>query len=201
MKIVKSVWGKSLVLFLLLTLLCGVLYPLLVTGISQAFFPKKANGSILEVNGKKYGSELLAQQFTGNNYLWGRVMEVDTQTFSDDNGKKVMYAWPSNLNPASGEYKKLVQERIAKIRAANPEMKDTPIPEDLVTCSASGLDPGISPAAADYQVRRVAKNRNRTEQQIRAVIQKYTTGRFLGIFGEETVNVLKVNLALDGILK
>lgn len=201
MKLLKSVWGKALVFLLMLTVLCGVVYPLAVTGISQLFFSRQANGSILEINGRKYGSELLAQQFTGDGYLWGRIMKIDTATFLDDNGKKVLYAAPSNLNPASEEYKKLVGERVAKIRAASPEKKDTPIPEDLVTCSGSGLDPDISPAAAEYQVGRVARNRNMTEQQVREIISRYTTGRFLGIFGEETVNVLKVNLALDGILK
>lgn len=201
MKTMKSVCGKALVFLLLLTLLCGAVYPLAVTGLSQLFFPKQANGSVIESNGKQYGSELLAQEFTGNQYLWGRIMNIDTTTFTDHNGKKLMYAAPSNLSPASAEYQKLVRERIQKIRAADPGKKDTPIPEDLVTCSGSGLDPDISPAAAEYQAGRIAKSRGMTEQQVETVIQKYTTGRFLGVFGEPAVNVLKVNLALDGILK
>lgn len=201
MHMIKSVWAKALGALLIFTVLCGLLYPMVITGISQIFFPYQANGSIIEVNGKKYGSALLGQQFTGSQYLWGRIMNLDTKTFTDSNGKPMMYAAPSNLNPAGSAYKKLVQERVQKIRDADPDKKGVPIPEDLVTCSGSGLDPHISPAAADYQVDRIAKARNMTQQQVRAVIAKYTGGKFLGIFGEDTVNVLEVNLALEGILK
>lgn len=201
MQMIKSVWAKALAVLLVFTVVCGLLYPLVVTGISQLFFPNQANGSIIEVNGKKYGSTLLAQQFTGNQYLWGRVMNLDTKTFTDSNGKVLMYAAPSNLNPASNDYKKLIQERVKKIQDADPTKKGVPIPEDLVTCSGSGLDPHISPAAADYQVDRIAKARNIPAQKVRDIIAKYTSGKFLGVFGENTVNVLEVNLALEGILK
>ncbi len=112
-----------------------------------------------------------------------------------------MYACPSNLSPASDEYEKLVAERVEKIKAANPEKGDTPIPVDLVTCSGSGLDPDISPAAAEYQIERIAKARGISTTQVEEIVLKYTENRFLGTFGEKTVNVLKVNLALDGILK
>lgn len=201
MQIIKSVWAKALAVLLVFTVICGLLYPLVITGISQLLFPNQANGSIIEVNGKKYGSVLLAQQFTGNQYLWGRVMNLDTKTFTDSNGKALMYASPSNLNPASNDYKKLIQDRVKKIQTANPEKKGVPIPEDLVTCSGSGLDPHISPSAADYQVDRIAKARNIPVQKVREIITKYTNGKFLGVFGENDVNVLEVNLALDGILK
>jgi K+-transporting ATPase, C subunit len=201
MKLIKSVWTKALAVLLVFTVLCGVIYPLAVTGISQLLFHNQANGSIIEVNGKKYGSALLAQQFTGNQYLWGRIMNLDTKTYKDQDGKAILYAVPSNLSPASEKYRELVKQRVEKIQAASPEKKGTPIPEDLVTCSGSGLDPHISPAAAEYQAERIAKARNLSAQQVRDVISKYTVGRFLGIFGEETVNVLQVNLALDGILK
>lgn len=201
MKLFKSIWAKALGALLLFTLLCGLLYPLAVTGISQLLFHNQANGSIIEVNGKKYGSVLLAQQFTGDGYLWGRIMNLDTKTYTDSDGKVMMYASPSNLSPASEQYKELVKERVDKIQASNPEKKGTPIPEDLVTCSASGLDPDISPAAAEYQVERIAKTRNMSAQQVRDIITKYTNSKFLGVFGEDTVNVLEVNLALDGILK
>ncbi len=201
MSIMKSVWAKALAVLIAFTVLCGILYPLVVTGLAQLLFPNQANGSVIEVNGKKYGSVLLAQQFTGNQYLWGRVMNLDTKTFTDQSGKPMMYAAPSNLSPASAQYKKLIQERIAKIQAADPEKKGTPIPEDLVTCSGSGLDPHVSPAAAEYQVDRIAKSRNMSAQSVRDIITKYTSGKFLGVFGEDTVNVLEVNLALDGILK
>ena len=107
---------------------------------------------------------------------------------------------PSNLSPASEEYDALVKERAEKLREANPDMDETAIPVDLVTCSGSGLDPHISSAAAEYQVARIAKANDMTEDEVREIIKKCTDGKFLGVFGEETVNVLKVNLMLDGIL-
>ena len=201
MKTIKSILPKALIFFLIATIVCGVIYPLFITGISQLFFKDKANGSIIEVDGKKYGSTLLAQEFTGDEYMWGRIMNIDTSTFTDENGNALMYAWPSNLSPASDKYEDLVAERVEKIKAANPEKADTAIPVDLVTCSGSGLDPDISPAAADYQIERIAKNRGLSNAQVEEIVLKYTKDRFLGIFGEKTVNVLEVNLALDGILK
>lgn len=127
-------------------------------------------------------------------------MNLDTSTFTDENGEVLMYATPSNLSPASEEYEKLVSERIEKIKASNPDKKDDPIPVDLVTSSGSGLDPHISVAAAEYQVERISKARNISTDEVEQIIEKYTKGRALGVFGEETVNVLQVNLALDGKL-
>lgn len=200
-KMMKSLAPKALAFLLLITLLCGVIYPLFVTGVSQLLFPKQANGSIIEINGTKYGSELLAQQFTGNQYMWGRVMNLDTKTFKSKDGKTLLYASPSNLSPASDEYKKLIADRVAKIKAADPQKANTPIPEDLVTCSGSGLDPHISPAAADYQINRIAKARGISADTVHEIVLQYTNRKLFGIFGEDTVNVLQVNLALDGILK
>lgn len=200
MKALKSVFPKALMIFLLFTVICGVAYTGVVTGVAQLIFPDKANGSLIEVNGKKYGCELLGQQYTDEEHMWGRIMNVDISTYKDENGKTLMYAAPSNLSPASDEFEDLVAERVKMIREANPDMNETSIPVDLVTCSGSGLDPHISPAAAEYQVARVAKANDMTEDEIRAIIKQCTDGRFLGIFGEETVNVLKVNLMLDGIL-
>lgn len=200
-KSIKPLALKALIFLLMLSLLCGVVYPLVVTGISQLCFPKQANGSLIEVNGKKYGSELLAQQFTGSQYMWGRVMKLDTSTFTDKNGKTLMYAAPTNLTPASADYQKLIADRVKKIKAANPDQGNTPIPVDLVTCSGSGLDPHISPAAAQYQVGRIAKARGIAVDKVNEIISHYTNTKLLGVFGEETVNVLEVNLALDGILK
>ena len=127
-------------------------------------------------------------------------MNIDVSTYIDENGKTLMYAAPSNLSPASEEYEALVKERVEKLRESNPDMDETAIPVDLVTCSGSGLDPHISVAAAEYQVARIAKANDMTEDEVREIIEKCTEGKFLGIFGEETVNVLKVNLMLDGIL-
>lgn len=200
MKALKSVFPKALMIFLLFTVICGVAYTGVVTGVAQLIFPDKANGSLIEVDGKKYGCELLGQQYTDEEHMWGRIMKVDISTYKDENGKTLMYAAPSNLSPASDEFEDLVAERVKMIREANPDMDETSIPVDLVTCSGSGLDPHISPAAAEYQVARVAKANDMTEDEVRAIIKQCTDGRFLGIFGEETVNVLKVNLMLDGIL-
>ena len=177
-----------------------MIYTGVVTGFAQLIFPDKANGSIIEVDGKKYGCELLGQQYTDAGHMWGRIMNIDVSTFKDENGKTLMYAAPSNLSPASEEYAALVKERVEKLREANPDMDETAIPVDLVTCSGSGLDPHISPAAAEYQVARIAKANNMTEDDVREIIQKCTDGKFLGVFGEKTVNVLEVNLMLDGIL-
>lgn len=201
MKTFKNVLSRAVVIFLIFTVLCGVVYTGVVTGIAQLIFPDKANGSMIEVDGKKYGSELLGQQFTDDTYMWGRIMNIDISTFTDENGKMLMYAGASNLSPASEEYADLVAKRVEELRAANPDMDETAIPVDLVTCSGSGLDPHISPAAAEYQVPRIANARGISEDEVRDVIEKCSSGKFLGVFGEETVNVLKTNLMLDGILE
>ena len=200
MKTLKNILPRATVIFLIFTLLCGVVYTGVVTGLAQLIFPDKANGSIIEVDEKKYGCELLGQQYKDDGHMWGRIMNIDVSTYKDENGKTLMYASPSNLSPASKEYEALVKERVEKLRAANLDMDETAIPVDLVTCSGSGLDPHISPAAAEYQVVRIAKANNITEDEVREIIDECTDGKFLGIFGEETVNVLKVNLMLDGIL-
>lgn len=197
----KNIVPKALGLFLIFTVICGGLYTLIVTGIGQLGFSSQANGSLIEVEGKQYGSALLAQDFTKDNHLWGRVMILDTQTFKDENGKPLMSAVPSNMAVSSKAYGQLIEERVAKIKKAHPEKGDMPIPVDLVTASGSGLDPHISIAAADYQVSRLAKNNDRSEAEIRAIIKQYTTAPFLGFMGEARVNVLEVNLALEGVLK
>ena len=127
-------------------------------------------------------------------------MNMDVSTYTDKDGNVLMYASPSNLSPASEAYEALVAERVQKLREADPDMDETAVPVDLVTCSGSGLDPHISPAAAEYQVNRIAKANDMSADAVRNIIKQCTAGRFLGVFGEETVNVLKVNLMLDGIL-
>lgn len=197
MQTIKSVLPKAAMMFLIFTVICGIVYTGVVTGIAQAFFPGKANGSIIEVDGKKYGSALLGQQYKDEGHMWGRIMNVDVSTYQDKNGKTLMYASPSNLSPASQEYEALVQERIQMLREANPDMDEASIPVDLVTCSGSGLDPHISPGAAEYQVARIAKANDMSKEAAREIIDQCTDGKFLGMFGEEAVNVLKVNLMLD----
>ena len=157
MKTLKSVLPKAAVFFVIFSILCGIVYTLVVTGLAQVFFHDQANGSIIEVDGKKYGSELMAQQFNDEDHMWGRIMNVDVSTYTDEDGNRLMYAAPSNLSPASDEYEALVQERVEMIRESNPDAEEDSIPVDLVTCSGSGLDPDISPAAAEYQVPRLAK--------------------------------------------
>lgn len=201
MKTIKSTLLQAMKLILILTIICGVIYPLVVTGVSQLFFKDKANGSIIEVDVIKYGSELLGQQYIGNEYMWGRLMNIDTQTFKDENGNSLMYAVPSNLSTADEKYKNLIDERIEKIKKADPAAQNDQIPVDLVTCSGSGMDPHISVAAAEYQVERIAQARNISKEKVQEIIDKYTTKRLAGIFGENVVNVLQVNLALDGKIK
>lgn len=200
MKTAKEILSRAAGLFLIFTLLCGVAYTGIVTGFAQVLFPNQANGSIIEADGVKYGSELLGQTYTDDAHLWGRIMNLDVTTYQDADGDTLLYSAPSNLSPTSEEYAALIAARVEKIRGANPAVDEKAIPVDLVTCSGSGLDPHISPAAAEYQVARIAAASNKSEAKIREIIAACTTGKFLGIFGEETVNVLETNLMLDGIL-
>nr|WP_294495198.1 K(+)-transporting ATPase subunit C [uncultured Anaerosporobacter sp.] len=200
MKSVKILLKQTAMFILITTIVCGVIYPLAVTGISQLFFKDKANGSIIEVDGKQYGSKLLGQKFTGDKYLWGRVMYDNTGTYQDEEGNALYYAGPSNLTPASEDYRSLITERVEAMKASNPAMINQKVPVDLVTGSGSGLDPHISVAAAMYQVDRIAKVRSISTEQVEDIINQYTTGKLLGVLGEKVVNVLEVNLALDGIL-
>lgn len=193
-------WAAAALFLLVTTLLCGVVYTGVCTGIAQLLFPHQANGSIIEVDGVKYGSQLVGQEFKDENHLWGRIMIPNAGTFADSEGNPVMWYGPSNLSPASDEFDALVKERVAAIRAAHPEKGTQPIPSDLVTCSGSGFDPHISPAAAEYQVERLAKNTGKSQQEVRSIIKQCTEQPQLGILGEARVNVLKVNLMLDGVL-
>ncbi|MCI1934817.1 MAG: potassium-transporting ATPase subunit KdpC [Atopobiaceae bacterium] len=190
----------ALVAILISTVVLGCLYPLAITAVGQFFFPYQANGSVVEVDGKEVGSELLAQWFSDDGHMWGRIMNVDTTSFTDDNGSAVLYATPSNLSTTSQEYSELIAARVAQLRAADPDESDEAIPVDLVTCSGSGLDPDISPAAAEYQVSRISQATGISEDKLRSIISDSTTGKFLGVFGEERVNILEVNLKIDELL-
>ena len=201
MKTLKSVLPRAALIFLIFTIVCGVVYTGVVTGLAQLIFPNQANGSIIEVDGKKYGCELLGQQYTDDAHMWGRIMNIDVSTYTDENGKALMYASPSNLSPASEEYQALVDERVQKIKAANPDMGDTPIPVDLVTCSGSGLDPHISVAAAEYQIPRLAKANNKTEDEIRAIIDKCKHYKYIKGFFRDRKNPFFVRLYLWNVLK
>lgn len=194
----KGVASRALGVFALFTVVCGLGYTLVVTGIAQVAFPYQANGSLITVDGKVVGSELIGQNFEDEDHMWGRIQNVSI--FEGEDGELMAYGAPSNLSPASEEYRQLVDARVKKIRAANPDADMDAVPVDLVTCSGSGLDPEISPDAAEYQVPRLAKARGKSEDEVRDIIAACTKGRFLGVFGEPTVNVLKVNLMLDGAL-
>lgn len=186
----------SLVSLAMLTMITGVLYPLLVTGIAQAAFPREANGSLVSRAGNPVGSRLIGQSFDDPKYFWGRLSAT-----TDFSGKALPYnaqsSAGSNLGPNNRALIDEVKARIDALEAADPDNRD-PIPVDLVTSSASGLDPDISPAAARYQVRRVAKARGVDEAHVRALVGAHTEDRQLGILGEPRVNVLELNLALDG---
>ena len=194
----KGVASRALGVFALFTVVCGLGYTLVVTGIAQVAFPYQANGSLIKVDDKIVGSELIGQSFEDEDHMWGRIQNV--AIVEGEDGGLMAYGAPSNLSPASDEYRQLVDERVEKIRAANPDADMDAVPVDLVTCSGSGLDPEISPDAAEYQVPRLAKATGKSEDEVREIIAQCTKGRFLGVFGEPTVNVLKVNLMLDGVL-
>lgn len=194
----KGVASRALGVFALFTIVCGLGYTLVVTGVAQLAFPYQANGSLITVDGKVVGSELIGQNFDDEAHMWGRIQNVSIVEGED--GELMAYGAPSNLSPASEEYRQLIDARVKKIRAANPDADMDAVPVDLVTCSGSGLDPEISPDAAEYQVPRLAKATGKSEDEVREIIAQCTKGRFLGVFGEPTVNVLKVNLMLDGAL-
>lgn len=194
----KGVASRALGVFALFTVVCGLGYTLVVTGVAQLAFPYQANGSLITVDGKVVGSELIGQNFEDEDHMWGRIQNVSIVEGED--GELMAYGAPSNLSPASEEYRQLIDARVKKIRAANPDADMDAVPVDLVTCSGSGLDPEISPDAAEYQVPRLAKATGKSKDEVRGIIAACTKGRFLGVFGEPTVNVLKVNLMLDGAL-
>jgi K+-transporting ATPase ATPase C chain len=176
---------------LLFTILTGIIYPLAVTGIAQVIFPRQANGSIIVKDGKAVGSKLIGQQFDDPKYFWGRLSATTPYPYNSASSSG------SNLGPNNPDLMKAVDSRIKSLREADPG-NDAKIPVDLVTSSASGLDPHISLAAAEYQVRRVAKARRQEEATVRTLVAQHTQGRWLGVFGEPVVNVLELNLALDG---
>jgi K+-transporting ATPase ATPase C chain len=181
---------NALMSLLLFTILTGLIYPLAVTGIAQVIFPKQSNGSIITKNGKNVGSELIGQQFGDPKHFWGRLSATTPYPFNGASSSG------SNLGPGNPELIKISQARIDALRSADP-VTTAAIPVDLVTASGSGLDPHISQAAAEYQIRRVAKARRLDEAAVRILVTEHTQERWLGIIGEPVVNVLALNLALD----
>ena len=191
-----SIVRPALVTFAVLTALTGVAYPLVVTGIGQAAFPQQAAGSLILRDGKPVGSALIGQQFDDPKYFWGRPSATGPVPYTAFNGDTLTGSSGSNYGPLNPALKDAVQARIDALKAADPQNTEA-IPVDLVTASASGLDPDISPAAAKYQVTRVAKTRGLDLAKVQQLVDQYTQGRTLGILGEPRVNVLELNLALD----
>ena len=191
----------AIVMIVCLTILTGLVYPLAMTGIAQALFPRQANGSLIEKGGKVIGSELIGQNFMKPGYFHGRP-SATTDTDPKDPSKTIPAPYNaansggSNAGPTS---KALVERVQGDVKALKEENPNAPIPVDLVTTSASGLDPDISPAAALFQVPRVAKERGLPEPRVRDLVTSNTEGRFLGVIGEPRVNVLKLNMALDAL--
>jgi potassium-transporting ATPase KdpC subunit len=184
----------ALRMLVVLTVITGVAYPLLVTGIAQLVFPRQANGSLIESGGKTVGSTLIGQPFSDPKYFWTRPSATSPQPYN------AMASSGSNQGPRNPALADAVKDRIKALRDADPDSK-APVPADLVTASASGLDPDISVAAAEFQVHRVAKARGLGEDKVRALVTANTSGRTFGILGEPRVNVLALNLALDRAAK
>jgi potassium-transporting ATPase KdpC subunit len=179
-------------MLLVMTLIAGIAYPLLATGVAQVLFPHQANGSLIEKDGKPIGSELIGQNFDDPRYFWGRPSATTPQP---NNGTA---SNGSNQGPANPALHDAVQQRIDALHKADPG-NTAPVPVDLVTASGSGLDPQISPAAAQYQIARVARVRHLDVAQVQTLVAQFTQGRQLGLLGEPRVNVLQLNLALDGL--
>jgi K+-transporting ATPase ATPase C chain len=190
----KAQLRAAFTLFGLLTLLTGVVYPVLVTLVAGGIFPHQANGSVLQRDGKPVGSELIGQSFYDLRYFWGRPSATDKVQYNAES------SGGSNLGPTNEDLLKAMSDRIADLRKAHPDQVG-PVPVELVTASASGLDPHISPLAADYQVLRVAKARGLSADQVRKLVTAHTEWRTFGLLGEPRVNVLRLILALDEAIR
>jgi potassium-transporting ATPase KdpC subunit len=186
----------AIITLALLTLITGVIYPLVITVIAQVAFPNQANGSLIVKDGQPIGSRLIGQAFDDPKYFWGRLSATGTFPYNSFNAEALTASSGSNYGPLNPALLEAVQGRIGALKAADPD-NTRPIPVDLVTASGSGLDPHISPAAADYQVGRVARARGLDEAMVRQLVAQHMQGRDLGVLGEPRVNVLELNLALD----
>ncbi|MBU7574944.1 MAG: potassium-transporting ATPase subunit KdpC [Hydrogenophaga sp.] len=186
----EPVWRPALVLFVLLSLVTGLLYPFFVTGVAQTVFPHQANGSLIERQGQAVGSELIGQPFAQAGHFWGRPSATGPMAYNASASSG------SNLGPNHPALAEAVKARLDALRAADPG-NTAPVPVDLVTASASGLDPHISLAGARYQVARVARSRGLAPGQVNALVEQHTETSLFGFLGEPRVNVLALNLALD----
>ena len=200
--------GRQVILVtVILLVICGLLFPLLLTGLSSVLFPHQANGSLIEVDGQVVGAEHVGQEFTQDYYLWGRPSayhyntyyenEEGNQTYSDGSEYAGLSSGSNNYAPSNPALTERIEADLETFLAKNPDVSVEDIPADLLTASGSGLDPDISPESAEIQVPRIAKASGLSEDEVREIIARHTEGKFLGIFGDETVNVLGVNIDID----
>lgn len=202
-KIIKS-FRQVICVSLMLMLICGLIFPILLTGVSSVLFPKQAEGSLIKANGKAIAAEYVGQEFKSDFYMWSRPSayhynvyrenEDGTKTYSDGAEFQGIGSGSQNFSPSNPELVKRVKKDIKEFLEKNPELNCKDLPADLLTASGSGLDPHISPQAAEIQIPRIVKASGLTESEVREIVQNNTTGKLLGIFGEETVNVVKVNI-------
>lgn len=188
----------ALFMLVVMTILTGLMYPLAITGLAQAIFPWQANGSLIVINGQDRGSTLIGQEFNDPRYFWGRLSDTGDFPYNAFNAQSLTGSSGSNYGPLNPALMKAAQDRIEALKKADPG-NTALIPVDLVTSSASGLDPNISMEAAYYQIHRVAAARGISEAAVGALVNQYTQGRQFGFLGEPRVNVLELNLALDGL--
>lgn len=187
-----------------LMIICGLIYPLVLTGISKVIFPRQAEGSLIRVDGKVVGAETIGQEFTEDYYMWGRPSAYHYNTYTEDENGNLVYSdgtefagvssGSNNYAPTNEALTERVENDMEKFLERNPEVKAEDIPTDLLTASGSGLDPHISPESAQIQIPRIAEASGLSEEKVEEIVSEHTEGKLLGVFGEETVNVLMVNL-------
>lgn len=187
---------KPIVVTLCLLLLCGVIYPLFLNGISQLVFKDKANGSIIEINGKKVGSKLIGQKFTDKRFFVGRISSINYNTYEKDESYEKAASGSSNYGPSNKELVERVKSDMDEFLKNNPGVKKEDIPADILTNSASGLDPNISPKAAEIQIARVVRETGLSKEEVEKIVDECTDKKSFGIFGEDRVNVLEANLKI-----
>lgn len=197
---------QAVLVTVVLLLICGFLFPLLLTGISSLIFPSQANGSLISINGNVVGAKNVGQEFTQDYYMWSRPSAYHYNTYTEDEEGNQFYndgtefpgigSGSNNYAPSNPDLAERVEADIEIFLEKNPDVKREDIPTDLLTASGSGLDPHISPASAEIQIPRISEASGLTEDQIREIISRHTSGKVLGIFGEDTVNVLEVNIEI-----
>lgn len=195
---------RAVLVTVVLMIICGLIYPLVLTGISKVIFPRQAEGSLIRVDGKVVGAETIGQEFTEDYYMWGRLSAYHYNTYTEDENGNLVYSdgtefagvssGSNNYAPTNEALTERVENDMEKFLERNPEVKAEDIPTDLLTASGSGLDPHISPESAQIQIPRIAEASGLSEEKVEEIVSEHTEGKLLGVFGEETVNVLMVNL-------